>query len=291
MTDPGNGRTGPLLIVNADDYGLTAAVSAGILRAHREGIVTSTSVLAVAPGLTRAGGWLADEGDLGVGVHLALVGEDRPLLSAAEIPSLVDRDGLFAGSWRAFVPRAVAGRIDRDDVRRELAAQIEAVAGLGVRISHLDGHQHLHLLPMVRDVVIDLAGRYRILALRVPRSHRRRPTSAAVNRLARRLAREAAAAGVRFPEYASGVDEAGRLDTPRFVQALDGFVARGVGSAELGTHPGESDDPDRHRYRWGYHWGDELGLLTARSSREVVDGRGFVLGTYADLPGVTAAGL
>ncbi|HEX7094516.1 MAG TPA: ChbG/HpnK family deacetylase, partial [Acidimicrobiales bacterium] len=82
-----------LLIVNADDYGLTAAVSAGILRAHRNGIVTSTSVLALAPGFRQSAAWLLDEPSLGVGAHLALVGEDPPLLSAREIPTLVDRRG------------------------------------------------------------------------------------------------------------------------------------------------------------------------------------------------------
>ncbi|MDP9418579.1 MAG: ChbG/HpnK family deacetylase, partial [Actinomycetota bacterium] len=78
-----------LLIVNADDYGLTAGVSRGILRAHREGIVTSTSVLAVAPGFATTVGWLGESPQLDVGAHLAAVGEDPPLLSAAEIPTLV----------------------------------------------------------------------------------------------------------------------------------------------------------------------------------------------------------
>src|SRR5206468_11836837 len=95
--------------------------------------------------------------NLGVGVHLAAVGEDPPLLSPAEIPTLVDRQGRLAPSWRTFVARAAAGRVDPADVEREFRAQIEAVASIGVRLSHLDTHQHLHLWPLVSEVVVRLA--------------------------------------------------------------------------------------------------------------------------------------
>lgn len=273
-----------LLIVNADDYGLTEAVSAGILRAHHDGLVTSTSVLAVAPGFASTGKWLAGEADLGVGAHLAVVGEDPPLLSAAEVPTLVDRRGRFAISWRVFLRRSVAGRVDPADLRRELTAQVEAVAGLGVTVDHLDSHQHLHMWPLLQPVVIDLALACGVPAVRIPRSHRRHPVTVVVNRLSTRLAAAARAAGLRFAEDASGVDEAGHLDGRNLVAALDGFVARGAASAELGTHPGEPDDPDRHRYEWDYTWDDELNVLLAPESRKAVEDRGFVLGRYSDLP-------
>ncbi len=273
-----------LLIVNADDYGLTERVSAGILRAHREGIVTSTSVLTLAPGFVTSGRLLREHPGLDVGVHLAAVGEDPPLLSAGEIPSLVDRSGRLARSWRRFLPRAAAGRVDPADLRREFGAQIEAVQGLGVSVSHLDTHQHLHLWPSVARVVLDLARSTGIPAIRVPRSHRP-PLAAGVNRLAANLSRQAAAAGTVFPADASGVDEAGGMDENRLCRALDGFVVRGAASAELGTHPGEADDPDRHRYRWGYRWGDELAVLTSPAARRAVEERGFVLGGYRCLEG------
>ncbi|MGH9149122.1 MAG: ChbG/HpnK family deacetylase, partial [Acidimicrobiales bacterium] len=194
------------LVVNADDYGLTEAVSRGILRAHRDGVVTSTSVLAVAPGFARSGPWLADAPDLGVGVHLAAVGEDPPLLSAAEIPSLLDRRGRFPVSWRAFLWRVAAGAVDPDDVAREFAAQIERVQALGVPLTHLDTHQHLHLWPSVGAVVVDLAGRHGIGAVRVPRSAGGRPTGVGVNRLARGFARRASAAGLSYAGASAGFD-------------------------------------------------------------------------------------
>jgi predicted glycoside hydrolase/deacetylase ChbG (UPF0249 family) len=273
---------GRLLVVNADDYGLTDGVSQGILRAHREGIVTSTSVLALAPGFSTSGKWLAEEEGLGVGVHLALVGEDPPLLSAGEVPTLVDRRGRLATNWRAFLARAGARRIDPADVARELRAQLEAVRGLGLTITHLDSHQHLHLWPLVRDVVLDLAVAEGIRAVRVPRSTTAFPGTG-VNVLARELARRAADRGLAFPQQAAGVDEAGRMDGGRIAAALDRLARSGAATVELSAHPGSPEDEARSRYRWGYAWDDELAALVAPEARAEVQRHGFVLGTYRDV--------
>ncbi|HUP85529.1 MAG TPA: ChbG/HpnK family deacetylase [Acidimicrobiales bacterium] len=279
---PGDPIGRRLLIVNADDYGLTEQVSRGILRAHRGGIVTSTSCLVLAPGFDTCGEWLEEEEDLGVGVHLATVGEDPPLLTAAEVPSLVDRQGRLPGSWRMFLARATAGRIDADDLAKEFRAQLEAVRQLGIDITHVDTHQHLHLWPLVRDVVLDLAVEYGIPAVRVPRSTTAFP-GAGVNFLANELAKRASARGLLFPDQAAGVDEAGRMDGDRIDVALTRLAASGAAAVELSTHPGEGDDPDRRRYRWNYRWEDELHALTSLSARAAVERHGFTLGTYADL--------
>lgn len=272
-----------LLIVNADDYGLTQGVSRGILAAHAEGIVTSTSVLAVAPAFAATVGWLLDVPSLGVGAHLAAVGEDPPVLSAAEVPSLVDRRGHFAESWRQFLPRAAAGRIDPDDLAREFEAQADAVAGAGVRLGHLDTHQHLHLWPMVRGVVLGMA-EHRGLAVRVTRSAARSPVGVVVRQLTRGLEADARARGVRYPRAAAGLDEAGALDRSTLVTTVDRLAAGAATSAEVGSHPGAPDDPERVRYRWDYRWEDELAALTSPEARRAVTDGGFTLGTYADLP-------
>src|SRR4051812_5129885 len=91
---PSPSPSGPparLLIVNADDYGLTPGVSRAIVDGHRDGIVTSTSVIALGPAFAATRPWLDEVPALGTGAHLAAVGEDPPLLSAREIPTLVDR--------------------------------------------------------------------------------------------------------------------------------------------------------------------------------------------------------
>ena len=94
---------------------------------------------------------LRDSG-LGVGAHLALVGHQGPVLTAREVPSLVDRRGELAPSWRPFLTRCALGRVDPDDVRREFAAQVEALRSNGLTLTHLDTHQNLHLWPSIARV-------------------------------------------------------------------------------------------------------------------------------------------
>jgi len=273
----------PLLIVNADDYGLTPGVSRAILDAHRDGIVTSTSVLALAPGFEPTVGWLADAPDLGTGAHLAVVGEDPPLLSAREVPSLVDSRGRLNLSWRQFLPRAAAGRIDADDLRRELGAQIERIRGAGVTIDHLDTHQNLHLWPSVRQVVMDLGEQHDIRVVRVTRSTARSPVGVVVSRLARDLERRCDRSGWTYAAASTGLDEAGNLHQRAMIDALRRLYATGAASAELATHPGEDGDAALVRYAWDYQWGDELAALRSPEVRAEVEALGFRLGTFGDL--------
>lgn len=286
MTDQAASR---LLIVNADDYGLTEGVCRAIVRAHTEGIVTSTSALAVAPGFERCAKWLDDVPDLGVGIHLAAVGEDPPLLSSSEIPTLVDKKGNLPLSWRQFLPRMAAGRIDPADVEREFAAQGEAVrSALGPgRVTHLDTHQHLHLWPRVADIVCRLSERWDVRAARVTRSHERSAKGRVVNRLARQLQRRCTRAGIATPEAFAGFDEAGRVEAGRLATVIDRLAASGASTAEIGMHPGEHGDEDLSRYEWNYRWGSELDALVAPTTRAAIDASGFRLGTFASLETAT----
>ena len=259
----------------ADDYGLTTATSRAILDAHHHGIVTATSILVLAPGALDRVAWLDDTPTMGVGVHLALVGEDPPLLSAAEVPTLVNRHGHLASSWRSLVPRLAAGRVDPADVRRELQAQITAVRGRH-RIDHLDTHQHVHLWPSVAEVVVDLAHAESIARVRVPRPSRPGARSRAIDRLVRRLEVTVAKAGLAATARFAGLNEAGGWTTPMLVAALGRLGAAG-GSVEINVHPGPAADPERSRYPWRYGWAQELAALQSATVRRAVDDGGFRL--------------
>ena len=274
-----------LLVVNADDYGLTERVSRGILDAHARGVVTSTSVLALSPAFTTTVRWLADAPDLGTGVHFAAVGEDPPILSAREIPTLVDKRGNLASSWRVLLPRAAAGRIDPDDLRREFDAQFDAIVDAGVAVDHLDTHQNLHLWPMIAEVVLAIGETRGVRMVRVTRSSERGPIGVTVRRLARRLEGILDARGWTYPDASTGLDEAGHLDVGAMVTAISRLSATGAHTAELATHPGLPDDVDRARYRWNYRWDDEYAALVSATVRTAVDECGFTLGTFADLEG------
>ena len=273
-------------MVNADDMGLTPGVCRAVRRAHTDGVVTSTSVLAVGTAFEQAATTVREAGDLGLGAHLAIVGEDRPLLSAREVPTLVDREGRFPLSYRTVVARGAAGRIDPDDVAREFRAQLERVRGIGVPVTHLDTHQHTHLWPAVAAVVVDLARESGIRCVRLPVSRRRGPLGAGVRLLAGRLRRRLDRAGLDTTGSYAGLDEAGELDGRRFTAALQRLTGDGAATAEINTHPGEAGEPDLARFGWGYAWGEELAMLTAPATRALVDRLGWRLGTFADVAGV-----
>jgi hypothetical protein len=98
-------------------------------------------------------------------------------------------------------------------------------------------------------------------------------------RLRRRLDR---AARVSTAAYA-GLDEAGHLDGGRFAATLRQLTDGGATTAEVNTHPGEAGEPDLARFDWGYSWADELAMLTAPSTRALVERLGWRLGTFADV--------
>jgi predicted glycoside hydrolase/deacetylase ChbG (UPF0249 family) len=136
------------LIVNADDFGLTRAVSAGILAAHRHGIVSSTTVL-ISLDLDRE--QLAEAGDsgLGLGLHTNFT-LGKPLTRGR---SLVDGNGRFVRD-----PRRAAARAEARDARAEVEAQVARFEKLVKRLpTHLDTHHHVGLYPPVRDVVLEVA--------------------------------------------------------------------------------------------------------------------------------------
>src|SRR5262249_46755977 len=134
------------LIVTADDVGLDRGMTEGAIRAHREGIVTACSVVANGREFDDAIARLRDAPSLEVGVHLTLV-EERALTTGQPMP-------------RNYVRFVLGGA--RMDIERELRAQIEKVLATGLRVTHLNGHQHLHQLPRVRRVVSRLANEYGI---------------------------------------------------------------------------------------------------------------------------------
>src|SRR5262249_10742691 len=153
------------LVVNADDFGMSAAISRGILRAHREGIVTSASVLGNCADLEAARVLLSEAPGMGVGVHLALV-EGGPVADPASVPSLLAPSGRFRCGGAEFIAAWTKRQIDPADVEREFDAQVQRLRAAGITIDHLDTHHHLGFLPVVGRSVEAVARRHDIGAIR-----------------------------------------------------------------------------------------------------------------------------
>src|SRR5881296_625665 len=118
------------LIVHADDFGLSERINDGIVQAHRHGIVTSTSIMANGEAFAHAVALAQSAPTLDLGIHLTLI-EERPVVSPAELPSLVDAAGGLHPHAIQFCQRYFSGRINLKEVRKELEAQVEKVLATG----------------------------------------------------------------------------------------------------------------------------------------------------------------
>ena len=231
-----------LLIVTADDAGLHRGMTEGAIRAHREGIVTACSVVANGAAFEDAIDRLRDTPSLEVGVHLTLV-EERPLTPIR-----------FPRKYTSFVPLYLARAIPMSAIERELRAQIEKVLATGLTVTHLNGHQHLHLLPRVFTLVTRLAAEYLIDYVRIVDERTRRFSIAALSFLGRRVRRPGLT-----NDHTIGVTNAGHLtDIVPLLDHVDGVT-------ELVTHPGWDVRGYEH---WGYDSNAETRALCDPRLRE-----------------------
>ena len=240
------------VIVNADDFGFSPGVTDGILRAHAEGIVTSTTIAANMPAAADAVGRLGEAPDLGVGVHL----------NVSQGPVLSDRARLLAGP-AGVMDRTAMGVILAcltrpgmlDAVEAEFDAQIRWVIDRGIRPTHLDSHRHAHGFPPIFARVARLARRYDIPFVRSCRESLPGGGWPAAPKKQRRNSRILAClAGVNAwiaPELRAARGTWGAAHTGQIDAAWLALVAGRlpVGLTELMVHPGAGDDLDATQTR------------------------------------------
>ena len=277
------------LVVNADEFGISEEVSKGILIAHREGIVTSTSVLGNCADLAGAKAMLDDATKLGRGLSLTLVG-GAPVSDPAGVPSLVGSDGRFHGRARGVFLAWASGRLRPDEVERELEAQVTRALAAGLRPDHLNTPHNTGFIPPVGLALEAVARRHGIPGVR---SAVERPTLAWVTE-APRGAVAATLMGLawltrrkmgslRHGPQSWGYVETGQLDEVRILEIVGRL---GAGSHELICHPGTVDDPPPPLGAVGaihFHRARELAALTSPLVRETIERRGLRLCRWADL--------
>jgi predicted glycoside hydrolase/deacetylase ChbG (UPF0249 family) len=158
----------PRLIVNADDFGLTAGVNRAIAELHGYGVLTSTTLMARAGATEQAIEIARSTPSLGVGCHIVLV-DGEPVSPPGRIPSLIDpATGRLFPTLGKFLPRLLSGRIPAAEIEAEAAAQIASLQARGLRLTHIDTHKHTHMFPGVLRPVLRAARTAGIGAVRNP---------------------------------------------------------------------------------------------------------------------------
>jgi predicted glycoside hydrolase/deacetylase ChbG (UPF0249 family) len=251
------------LIVNADDFGYTPGVTRGVLRAHRDGIVTATTLMANAPDTEGAARAARATTTLDVGVHLVFT-YGRPLSAAGSVPSLVTRTGAFP----QVTDLLRTGRPKADEALVEARAQYQRVRELlGREPSHVDTHHWVHDLPALEDAVLALAKEMGAAA----RTHDGRQ---------RARFRDAS---VRTPDrFVREYQHAGKIG-PERLRALLEILAEDAGTIELMCHPGEPDAALLEGSTYAAERGVELEALTDPTIRAAVERLGIELVDYRAL--------
>lgn len=252
--------TRKLLIVNADDLGRTAGINAGVLAAHRDGIVSSATLMVASPAAAEAAAALADHPGLGVGLHVTLTGGAPPTLAAAAVPSLVDAAGRLPRR-----PEGLAGASPAD-VLAEIRSQLQRFGDLTGRLpTHVDSHHHVHRLPPVLEAVVELAREHGL------------PVRNASPAVGRRLREEGILTTGAFKERFFGTEA--RLET-----LLEVLQAVGEGSTELMCHPARIDDALRADSTYVEERARELEALTDPAVRRALESLDLELVHFGQLP-------
>lgn len=279
------------LIVNADDFGLHPLINEGIIKGYQEGFITSTSLMPSAPYWQEAVRLAQANPQLGIGVHLTLVGSVPPVCAPQGISSLLDDNGLFLPDYVAFAKRYYTGAIKRSELEAELRAQIERALDSGVNITHLDSHQHTHVLPGIYTLVLKLCCEYNIIRIRIPKEGYTFTGGykTGVGRLIGRsglsfcaaLAQQQAdSLGVRHPQHFFGMLAGGHLNA-RLIANILRSLPEGV--SEIMTHPGLDSAALGKLFSWQYHWQDELAAYLDHDNQQLLQELGIEPVSFACL--------
>lgn len=283
------------LIVSGDDFGAAVEVNEGIVRAHRDGILGQTSLMVTGDAAAPAVELARAHPTLAVGLHLVLA-QGRPAAAPATIPALVGATGAFRdapirnGLRYAWASLRAAGRAQ---LVREIAAQLDAFARTGLALAHVDGHLNMHLHPMVLPILLDLAPRYGVRAVRVSRESLRGALrydrrhavrkcfeGLAFHVLAAYATPRLRAAGIVTSDRVFGMHQTGHVDEAYLLHVI---ATLPPGVSEVYAHPATRQAAVMAGHQDGYDHAGEVAGLTSARVRAALARAGVTLTTYRDL--------
>ena len=268
------------LIVNADDFGRSAAINEAVIRAHREGILTTASLMVNEPGFKEAVLLARENPKLGVGLHLTLLC-GRAALSPDQIPGLVNARGEFTNSPAGAGFRYFFQRRLREQLKAEIEGQFTKFRATGLKLDHVNGHLHLHLHPVVFGILMQGNGQFGIERMRLTFDPFRlnlrlssgylgyRITHALIfHTLSRRARPVLTARGILHTRMVFGLLQNARVDQAYVTALLPNLP---WGDSELYSHPSLDE------------FKNEFDALISPRVRESVDRLGLELIRYQDL--------
>lgn len=278
------------LIINADDFGIHPAVNEAVRKAATEGILTSTSLMAGGDAFDEAVEMARSMPSLGIGIHLTLVGGIKPVLPPSEVQSLTWDNGVFCHDYGKLIVRDLEGKISLSEVYAEWDAQIQKIMNTGLPVTHMDGHQHMHMWPHFYPIARDLAKKYHISCMRVPDEDVlfgmkdghiiRWAAKNGLSLLSRMHRPDLKKNHIRTNDHFFGMLYGGHLSPERFAKFI---LQTKPGITEIMCHPSADTRAMEDTFHWGYHGEDELAGLLADINRELIEKKQISLISYRDV--------
>jgi hopanoid biosynthesis associated protein HpnK len=277
------------LIINADDFGLSPGVNRAVIRAWREGILTSASLMVGAPAFDEAVELARENPGLQVGLHLTLV-QGQAVVIHGGFPCLTDREGNFPVDPVMAGMRMYFLKSLHRQIRTEVEEQITRFLATGLPLSHIDGHLNIHMHPTVFAILCRLMSTYGIDTFRLSRERLlpelRRSAARAVGKtadavifslLARHCRTQLQLRRIGFAGEVKGLLNSGAMTEEYLLQALDGV---GEGVTEIYFHPAEGEEAELAVHMPDYRHGEELAALLSPRVREKLRSLGIGLRNY-----------
>ncbi len=279
-----------IAIINGDDFGFSQGVNRAIIQAHEQGILTSTSLMVTGEAFAEAVELAKAHPKLAVGLHL-VVGCGKSVLAPSQIPHLVDAQGNFpedpvlTGLRYQFHPAA------RRELPLEIRAQLEKFCQTGLPLSHVDGHLHHHVHPVVLHHLVSLANEFNIRVIRLPLeelqftlAHNRENWltkliwSLVFTRLRRHGEGLLKQKGIQYADRVYGLLQTGRMTEAYLLELIPQIQADWV---EIYSHPAIAlpGEPSNSPLNLG---AAELDALLSDRVRQVLDQQGFQLTHYQE---------
>jgi predicted glycoside hydrolase/deacetylase ChbG (UPF0249 family) len=287
------------LIINADDFGLTSGINLAVSECAEAGLLRSATLMPNGEAFDDAVKTAKGQGGLRTGIHFALTGL-KPVLAAGKLHGLAGEGG-FLPSGPGGLLKKIAGRNSlRDDIRRELFAQAEKVFDSGLSVTHFDSHKHVHIIPVVLDIMIEIAGRFSVKAMRDPFEAEgawRFFHDIEKNERIKFLKQYAVARASSFsrPQFMARVRKAG-IQTPAVLYGISptGFINEKIirricgmlkaGISELMTHPGIVDaDLECSKTRLLGSRAREKDLLMSTRVKELFERHQIILSHFGEV--------
>ena len=274
------------VIFNADDFGLNATTNKAILLAHTEGVLTSASLMVTGDAAVEAAQIARDIASLAVGLHLVLV-DGKASLPYTMVPRLANEFGMFESDDFKVGLRYFFSNRARWEVQQEVEAQFRQFASLGLNWSHVDGHHHFHMHPVVWDAMITNCEEYDIKRLRIPHEERlptmkpqyktQKMERRIFELLRKRRLRSLANKGFIVPERVYGHLQSGNMNEEYLLSLLERISGQ---TNEIYLHPGT---PHAQKMPGRKGLDVELHALLSDNVKEKIEDLSINACTYLDL--------